>query len=407
MTSKATELPALQLVISGGIESSNLPSFQSSALELINSINIHLVTDDDFSTAEKASKWLRDGERRIDECKAHAIENTASIDEAFRLMDELKESMRQKRLDLDRQIKAEKDSRRKEIQQGAQIAFSNWKHEATLDMPMPVSDDIDVAGAMKGKKTFSSLQAAADAEVERAKAECQRRIDEITVRMNMLDSLSAGYEWLFISIKPMLLSMTPDKIVETVRQRIDAYNAEQARQQEEERERIRKEEQESARAQYEAQKAEEEKERLRLQREAEEKAKEEQAALDKIAADEEDARQAELSAGDVQNNDCMIPLEMLGEAAKADASEDGCASISMPKIKAALSNTGIDESQRSKAIELNVSYQESIKPIQITKNEYDDLLRSKRILECLQDAGIADWPQLDSAMEEYRKRYEH
>ncbi len=43
--------------------------------------------------------------------------------------------------------------------------------------------------------------------------------------------------------------------------------------------------------------------------------------------------------------------------------------------------------------------------ITITKKEYDDLVRSQYLLECLEDAGVDNWKWYGDAYREFYKKY--
>lgn len=239
------ELPRLDILISGGVESSNLPAFQASAQALINGISTELVSDQDFADAERAVKWLKDGEGRIDACKKAALEQTATIDELFRSLDQLKETMRQKRLQLDKLVKTEKDNRRFAIQRDAESQFAEWL--ASLKAPVQINTTLDVPGAMKGKKTISSLQDAASGEVARAKVEAQQEADRIGINAGLLAEQSEGYEFLFAD-KQNLLIKAADDLSSTIKARIAEHKEAERQRLEAERARIRQEEEAKARA---------------------------------------------------------------------------------------------------------------------------------------------------------------
>ncbi len=44
--------------------------------------------------------------------------------------------------------------------------------------------------------------------------------------------------------------------------------------------------------------------------------------------------------------------------------------------------------------------------VTITKERFDDLIDSERMLICLQNAGVDNWEWYDEAMEEYRSEDE-
>lgn len=113
-------LPALLIEVTGMVTASNLDAFKSHAMTVFAGIKTALVTDADFADAEKTVKWCKEVEDRLDAAKSHALAQTASIDELFRVIDKIKEESRSKRLALDKLVKAEKENRRAEIVRDAQ-----------------------------------------------------------------------------------------------------------------------------------------------------------------------------------------------------------------------------------------------------------------------------------------------
>lgn len=232
-------LPALSINLTGGVQASNLPDFKAAALSLIDSIKTELVTDQDFSDAESAVKWLQKGEKQLQSSKKAALEQTADINALFETIDELSEQMRQKRLALEKMVKAEKTNRRNQIQRDAEQAFRDWMD--SQESPVRVESTLDVAFAMKGKKTISTLQSAADDEVARAKVDASQKIERLKSNAKLLDDQSVGYEFLF-SDRQQLLAKAPDDLASTIKARVAEHKEAEQKRQEAERERIRKEE---------------------------------------------------------------------------------------------------------------------------------------------------------------------
>lgn len=108
-------LPQLVLEVSGQVVSTNLDAFKASARNFIDGINTDLQTDDDFIAAESAVKVCKETEDRIDEAKATAISRMATVDELFKVVDEIKEEIRAKRLVLERTVRSRKEQVRTEI----------------------------------------------------------------------------------------------------------------------------------------------------------------------------------------------------------------------------------------------------------------------------------------------------
>lgn len=243
---KAPEsLPALRIEVSGEVTASNLPEFKQQAMHVLDNIKTDLQTDEDFANAELTVKWSKEVESRLEAEKRRALSQTASIEELFLAIDEIKEYARQKRLNLEKQVKGQKDQRRGEILHKAQTALS--AHIGQLNQTLG-SDKVrmpeisaDFAGAMKGKRTIASLQDAADTELARAKIEANQIADNIRLNLKTLREDAKGYEGLFADAQQLVMKQNED-LKNLIKLRISEHQ--QAEKEREER--IRAEEREAA-----------------------------------------------------------------------------------------------------------------------------------------------------------------
>lgn len=236
-------LPALRINLDGAVTASNLPDFKARALAMIEGIKTELATDKDFADAESTVKFLQKGEKQLKASKQAALEQTASIAEVFATIDELTETMRQKRLTLEKLVKAEKENRRLEIQRQAAASFDAFLAE--LNCPVEPAHSLNIAGAMKGKKTIATLQAAADDEVARAKVECQQLAQQLNSNRALLEQEQGEYGFLFSDWRD-LIQKPADDLTATIKARIADRKAEEQKQLDAERERIRREEETKA-----------------------------------------------------------------------------------------------------------------------------------------------------------------
>lgn len=245
-------LPALRIEVTGMVTASNLTEFKAHALAVFDGIKTDLQTDEDFANAEKTVKWCGDVEERLDAAKQHALSQTASIDELFRAIDAIKEEARQKRLTLEKLVKARKESIRIEIAKAAQdemiahVAAMNKRLGSDLmpSLAWPFAD------AMKGKKTISSLRDAVAIALASAKIEANAIADRIQQNQQMLKGDGFDHSHLFPDFRTVCTKEPVDfDALLTARQ------AKERERQEEERERIRKEEAEKLAAQQAAQPA--------------------------------------------------------------------------------------------------------------------------------------------------------
>jgi putative phage-type endonuclease len=264
-------LPALTVQLVGQVTSSNLATFQTVVLERIKAINTTLVTDADFATADKMVKFLEDGEKRLDLVKSQALSQTASIDELFRTIDGLKAEMKNKRLTLDKLVKAEKENRKTEIVNEAKLAFN--EHYSALCDRVGVAFSVVYVGfaeVIKGLKSLDSIRDKVSVALANAKIEASAIADRIDTNHKTVEDMTLFPDFASVCTK------APDDFAALLAMRISQRQESEAKRLEGERERIRQEEQAKAKreAEQKAQMAEHERlvaERARIR--AEESAK--------------------------------------------------------------------------------------------------------------------------------------
>jgi putative phage-type endonuclease len=237
-------LPAIHVEVTGMVKASNLDQFRALALAAIGNINTDLQDDQDFADAEKTVKWCTDVESRLAATKEHILGQAQDIDAVIRTLDEVNEEARQVRLRLEKLVKSRKQEIRDKIVLDANEAFR--KHLAELEagfggnIRMPAVA-IDVANAIKGKKTITSLRDAADTELARAKVEASTIATGITHNLTTLRDQAAGFEFLFHDAQQLVLKASED-LQAVISNRINEHKQAEQLRQDQERERIRQEE---------------------------------------------------------------------------------------------------------------------------------------------------------------------
>lgn len=218
-------LPALTVQVEGRVLTTNLEQFKQKALAFIGNIKTDLATDQDFADADKMTKFLKDGEDKLELVKSQTLAQTASIDELFRAIDHLSEEMRGKRLTLEQAVKRRKESIRSEIMQVEKDKLT--VHIASLNTRigkpyMPVIP-ADFVGVMKGKKTISSLRDAVDTELAHAKIAANEIADRIGINLNSLRELAQDHAFLFADTAQLVLKDN-DAVVAIVKSRIAEHD---------------------------------------------------------------------------------------------------------------------------------------------------------------------------------------
>lgn len=223
-------LPALSVQLVGKVTTSNLPAYRDSALEFIKAINTELQTDQDFADAETTVKFCETAEKNIQDVKAQAIAQTASIDELFRSLDQIADAMRSKRLMLDKLVKSRKEQIRAEIITSGR---NNWNahvnelnrllHRVSVTIPMP-----DFMTAIKGKRTLASLREAVDSVLTGAKISATQQSELFTSRLAIIDEVAKDHAFLVRDLSA-LVAMPTETLSAVIKQRITDHQAEQDR----------------------------------------------------------------------------------------------------------------------------------------------------------------------------------
>lgn len=228
-------LPALLVEIEGAVKESNLTVYQNQALAFIQSINTNLVTDQDFADAEETVKFCEKAEKELDLIKQQALSKTEQIDLLFRTIDTLRDEMRNKRLDLSKLVKLRKEAIRLEILNKVKAALA--EHIASINKQLAIvtlpTIPADFATAIKGKKTLTSLQSAANDELARAKIAANQLGEKYQSNLVLFADIEPAYKNLFADIN-QIIALEHEHLALMIDQRITRQKQieEQHRQQE-------------------------------------------------------------------------------------------------------------------------------------------------------------------------------
>ncbi len=254
-------LPALRIEVTGMVTASNLAAFREHALAVFGGIKTDLQTDADFADAERTVKWCKEVEDRLDAAKQHALSQTASIDELFRTIDAIKEEARQKRLTLDKLVKAEKENRKAEIVRSAHEAFSDHLAALLKRTGVPIPAVGTFADAIKGLKSIDSMRDKVAAALANAKIDANAVADRIDANRKLVEDMSLMPDFSAACTK------APDDFAALYGMRKQQRAEAEAKRLEAEREKIRREEEAKARAEAERI-AQAERDRIRAEEQA-------------------------------------------------------------------------------------------------------------------------------------------
>lgn len=242
-------LPALHIVLKGEVSASNLAQFKKVALNAIRSVNRDLQTDQDFANSAKARKWCEEIEDRVAAAKEHALSQTTSIDLLFRTMDEISAEARDVRLELEKLEKARNISRKGEIVAGGVKGLADHiaALNARLGRPYMPSIPVDFGGAIKGLRSFDSMQNAVDTALANAKIAASEAADRIHINLTTLREHAAELPHLFPDTQA-IVQKAPDDLTSLVKLRISEHHAAEAKKEEARRAQIAAEERVKAEA---------------------------------------------------------------------------------------------------------------------------------------------------------------
>ena len=205
-------LPALRIVVEGTVLASNLVAFRETAIAAVRSVKRELSTDQDFADAEMSVKWCREVESRIDAAKAHALAQTASIDELFRALDAITDEARRVRLDLEKRVKSRKDEIRAEIVRDAQRALAKHVGQLSAELEPHRMPEMraDFAAAIKGKRSIDAMHDAVDAALAAARIEAGSVAGTMRANLAFYREHAAGREFLFADLPAYLIRPTAE-----------------------------------------------------------------------------------------------------------------------------------------------------------------------------------------------------
>lgn len=213
-------LPALSIHIKGEVSLSNLPRFKEAAEQYLADIKTDLETDDDFAYAEANVKYLDEAEKSLEQAKKAALSQTADIDELMRTIDYIKESMRSKRLSLDKLVKSKKEQIKADIVLKGNNALA--AHVSALNSeikPVVLTIRGSFAEVIKNKRTVASLQDAVDTELARCKIEIDALASDVRKNLAHLNEAAKHHKALFADISTLALK-APDDFAAVVQIRL-------------------------------------------------------------------------------------------------------------------------------------------------------------------------------------------
>jgi putative phage-type endonuclease len=205
-------LPALAVQVQGSIVASNLPDFKLQAENFIKSINTDLQTDEDFAQAEATVKFCEKAEKELEIAKAAIIAQTVDIDEVMRTVDHIQAQLKDKRLMIDKLVKSKKESIKQDI-----VNRGKWDYQSFVDaLEKPFAPirlmlpAIDLAAAIKNKRTLASLNDAVDTAVAQGKITATNVANSLREQITWYESIAADHKFLFHDLQLIVFKPADD-----------------------------------------------------------------------------------------------------------------------------------------------------------------------------------------------------
>ncbi len=344
----------------------NLDLFKLKAKELVEESKKTLESDQDFANAESMVKTFKGAETRLADISTAVLGEVGSIDQFVKDLNDIKETIRQARLNTEKQVKNRKDEIKADLVKAAKLEILSYRRS---DAPFEIRcwPQYDPSEATKNKRTIESLTSSVNQYVADAKLEMNTLIDLAEKHWAMVK----GHEFLFSDIG-VIFNCPTDEFKAIVDRRISDFKEQQeeiARQKEiEEQQRL---------------------EALEKQRIADEAAKVNRqmasTPLSKMASLDDDEDE------DKQLHD--IVRERVNNPARVVRIDDAELELKREDL--------IPESVKQKAHDFTLKMEQNgviEETVTISRAEYDRLIKAEAKLQALEAFGVDNWDGYDEAM---------
>jgi putative phage-type endonuclease len=165
------ELPAVIVQVKGELTSCNITDMRPVFDKFLSEATVNLVTDNDFAQAEAESKVGRDAAKRCLATAKGVVEQTASISEVTRELEQYAAKFNALALSQEKAVKTQKEARKLVIINIAKAEFGG--HVAALEVELHpirlITEQPYFAESIKNKRLLSAIQDAVDSELARVK----------------------------------------------------------------------------------------------------------------------------------------------------------------------------------------------------------------------------------------------
>lgn len=190
------ETRSLVVKITGAVQQSNMKEFDAAARQALSTINLELVTDDDFSQAENDVKSCQFIESRIAQSLQDILTQTADIAEIVKIGETIREEFRKTRLTLEKKIKTEKESRKNQLINDAIDNLKAGVSQSPVQHGFAINT-AEIIAATKGKRFLGKMQEAIDAVVLSEQKRLFDLEDLFVKNINSIEHAEKKYPGLF------------------------------------------------------------------------------------------------------------------------------------------------------------------------------------------------------------------
>ncbi len=226
-----TTLPTVSIKVEGGISiNDNLSKFGDMLTKYVKAINKKPETDQEFANLEAAVKTLKAAESALNDSERIALSQVESIDMLRKSVEIYRELARSNRLVFEKLVKSEKENRKiKLIQNSVDDLKANIE---TINKGLGLNyisiqqTSAAFPSAIKGKKTFTSMESSLNDELARVKIEVSELAEIIRTNLKAYDSLAKEHEFLFTDINA-LVAKENETFELLIKDRISTYKQNQ------------------------------------------------------------------------------------------------------------------------------------------------------------------------------------
>jgi hypothetical protein len=217
----------LTIKINGQVTSSNFDAWRDQMRTALSRVKTELSTDADFREAEQQAKAFQAAEKKLDQAKLSAQEQSADIHALFGAIDEVKESVRQTRLTLQRQIKVRKAAIRSELIETAITQVQTYLTENDTNYKTLHASEYTprhlFESTIKGASGIPSAQKKLDQLVFKIQQQIDVRLETIDTNAAQLDQIPDKWSFLFPDREYLLSTSPSSKLQELIARRIQDY----------------------------------------------------------------------------------------------------------------------------------------------------------------------------------------